>query len=247
MALVIPKKGAGGTTTLKLWDALQAQSPLDSKTDYFDDSSLSGDWTEFDDVSKLTVTEDGDGLKMVLTSGGSSDLTGILKAAPTHTTYTITAEVRWAGGIFEYHTDAGIIISTGLASGANTILVCAGETNTTRSKLDWARWSARTTFGAIVASNHGMLPAPSRLFLRFYVDTSAATIQPLWSGDGRSWAAMADPVAYSTLGFGAGTADYIGLVINNDSASENVTIRSSMFRVDNTSDPYHAVGAFPVV
>ena len=132
--------------TLNLWDALDPQSPIDSATDYFDDSSVSTDWIEIDPDGRITLTEDTSGIKIQHASVAGQRQCGILRVAPAHTTYAITVQLRQSAGVQQNYCAFGISVADGTAS---TDSLCVfGPRYDADISLSLAAWSNFYTFGS---------------------------------------------------------------------------------------------------
>ena len=239
----IATAGGGGTLTSfdALWNALAAQSPADSDTDYFSDASLDGSWSEFDLASAVVVTEEAsEGLKLASTSTAGEAVAGILKAAPSHSTYNVTAQIR-ANATVENYLRVGLALSEGTGSTDNIVLHCfLFQSGTSYPWIEATRFNAYNAFGARIQyfQNEMGLLADCAYF-RCHV--TATTMQFLISGNGRNWLAIGDPVTITTHLPGGITN--VGICVNNNATSTAHDVYSSMFRIDDTSDPFEAIGS----
>ena len=238
----IATAGGGGTLTTfqAVWDPLAAQSPADTDTDYFDDSSLDGSWSEFDLGSAVTVSEGSDGLKLASTSTAGEAIAGVLKAAPSHSAYNVTIQLR-ANAVVENYLRIGLGLTEGTGSTDNVIMHgFLFQSGTSYPWIEVARFSAYNAFSArIQYFQNEMGLVADVAYLRAHV--TSTTVQFLISANGRNWLAVGDAVTITTHLPGGVT--HCGIVCNNNATSTAHDMYSSMYRVDDTTDPFEAIGS----
>jgi hypothetical protein len=232
--------GPAISKTLNFWDALDPQSPIDDATDYFDDSSVSADWVEIDPDGRITLTEDASGIKIQHASAAGQRQCGILKAAPAHTTYAITVQLRQSAGVQQDYCAFGIGVAEG--TDAADSLCVFGPRYEADITLSLAIWSNFSSFSSFLVSRSDASADPTLMYLRIYVDTTASTLFLLVSATGQDWSAIADPVSFASAG--VSSVSYIGIMTNNEGTGDVLSVSSRMCRIDNTTDPYISVGAY---
>ena len=238
----IATAGGGGTLTTfsAVWYPLAAQSPADTDTDYFDDSSLDGSWTEFDYASAVTVSEGSDGLKLASTSTAGEAVAGVLKAAPSHSAYNVTIQIR-ANAVVENYLRIGLGLTEGTGNTDNVII--HGFLFQTGSSYPWIEVSKFSAYNAVIGRiqyfQNEMGLAADVAYLRAHV--TSTTVQFLISANGRNWLAVGDAVTITTH-LPAGIS-HVGILVNNNSTSTAHDVYSSMFRVDDTTDPFEPIGS----
>jgi hypothetical protein len=238
----IATAGGGGTLTTydAVWNPLAAQSPADTDTDYFTDSSLDASWTEFDYASAVTVSEGSDGLKLASTSTAGEAIAGILKAAPSHSTYNITIQIR-ANAVVENYLRIGLGLTEGTGNTDNVLI--HGFLFQTGSSYPWIEVSKFSAYNAVIGRvqyfQNEMGLAADVAYLRAHV--TSTTVQFLISANGRNWLAVGDAVTITTH-LPAGIS-HVGILVNNNATSTAHDVYSSMYRVDDTSDPFEPIGS----
>lgn len=92
--VTVSGSGGGGTPDWYKYDGMGDPTSGNAKDDEFDDESGAGTpsgWTEFDNSSLLTVSEDEKGLK--LTPTGTTNIAGVYKAVPSNDNFSIETRV----------------------------------------------------------------------------------------------------------------------------------------------------------
>lgn len=234
---------AGGGTPAALvgvWNGLKVQDPLNADSDYFDDSSLDAKWTEWDVSSLVTLTEDSDGLSVSRITGGSGDMNGLYQAAPSGD-YVVTLHVRLQATLSDF-TGFALLVADDLAANPSTanfaVVSLVHRSSTVAIECATQRWNAYNNFGAALSSSFNVGVGFTELYLRIAVDNTGSNLTTLISTNGRDWTQL------WTGTFAAASitaADSIGICVNNQQ-SGTVVLRSNMFRVDASSDPYLSVG-----
>jgi hypothetical protein len=233
--------GAGGADLTGIWNGLIQQSPLHAKTDYFSDSSLDVKWTELDNDTNTTVTEDATGLTIVQTTHAGVGLSGIHEAAPAAAQYLITVDMRLTG------------VMTGVGGGSVSQMFVtgdlAGAPTTAPLVVFGLAWEDVKADVQVVSYSDYNSVATVHLvdvslgivrYFRIAVDNTANTFQFLVSGDGENW------VRFYTLAQASasvtGDPVRIGFGLNNVNSGSTLKLHSRMFRVDESSDPFLPIG-----
>ncbi len=238
--------GIGGAASVEnpvQWIPLIKQSPQHASTDYFDDSSLDGKWTELDNDSNTAITEDRNRLKITQVTKVGDGIAGIFQSAPAVAQYAVTAHLEAIGKVAGSAAAVNLFVAGDLSGSPTTAaLVLLEKSFTTGLELSlnclsFTDYNTPTTLHAALDKGTGLV----RLG-RIFVDNTANTYSFLVSPDGQSWMMLAEVTqAATTL-----TVDptKIGLGVNNVNTGEDVVLLSHMFRIDETSDPFLSVGDF---
>lgn len=224
-----------------LWSPLVPQSPINAKSDYFDNASLDAKWTEVDPDAHTTITEGATRLKMVQTTHAGVSCALLAQTAPAATRYCITADLRmsgqmgtaatcfvWAGEdlISNPGTDGFVFVESVMATGPDYKMDCASYTD----------YETSTTVHFTV-NDSDFRPR----LLRIYVDTVANTYDLLTSEDGLEWYRLGQVAQAATTV--VGDPQTIGIGLQNLASGADLTVYCSMFRVDEVADPYHPIAS----
>ena len=237
--------GAAGGGVNPVWLGTVKQDPLETESDYFDDSSVDGKWTEWDVDADTTLSEDAQGLAISHTSGAGG-YSGLVQAAPTDDTFAVTARVRMSRAKMANFVALGLIMGEDIITNPSTAsfftIALTGDDGDIVEVVA-QHWSDYNSFVAIDGNlTTGVM---NEVFLRWYIDRTAETALPLASDNGRDWWQLADAVSWAS---GTVTSiDTIGLASNNGNSGALLIGRSDMFRVDITSDPFLPVGDFVTI
>lgn len=234
---------ASGGVTVKGWDGLAEQSPLDSKSDYFSGTTLAAKWTEWD-VDNLITVEVDDRLKFTMVDQGAIRWQGVVQTAPAHTRYTVTA---WVDASLSVEGGAGLV---GVLAGEDLIanpstdglIFISRQSGTLTGGDDVNVYHADTYAhggGALLAGNSD--PHGTAKFVRIFVDNVANTYDFLYSDDGLDWDHMLE-IAQGSTKVPADPAT-IGILMWNQNTGEDYILNALMFRVDETTDMYLPVGS----
>jgi hypothetical protein len=234
--------GPSSASGNQVWLGLVPQVPPETETDYFTDNTLDPKWTEFDIDGNTSVSEGSDGLELSQASHGGSSFGGVYQTAPADDQFAVTAELRMEGPHTQFANMSVFMAedSTGM-SASSSFVTMAYTAQNTGPTFNFQRWSDYNTFGANILS-----PAASetgRVFVRLWVDRteSGGTIYGLVSPDGREWVQLGS-VTFATAAMA--DLDYIGIGMDNSGSGITQILRSSMFRVDTTTDKFLPVGGF---
>lgn len=233
------------TTTIPYWSPLKPAASPHASSDYFDDASLAGAWSTWDPGSTSTVVTEtaDDRLKIVQPTHSGDKLSGIFKAVPAGTRYSITAALH--GGVTQQNVGKfGIFVSGNLASSPTTAglyYLCThvpGFDHLTRGE----NWSKYDTLLGTTKNASGQAP----FFLyRIFVDTVGNKIYTLLSVDGRAWHEF-DNTSLSASGAGA-SPTHMGIAVDCNGTGNSLTAVCSMFRIDSAAaatDRYVSCGGW---
>lgn len=238
---------ATGTSTL--WNGLAPAAAPHASTDNFDDASLAAAWTSWDPGStSMVVTETAASrLKIVgPTHSVGNKLCGIFKAAPADARYSITTCCTF-GGFDNAQFRALIFVAGNLTSSPTTAALCSiGMWNNSSSfSLRADNWTNYTT----LAGNAKNQPTTELFrYWRIFVDTVGSKFYYLYSVDGQNWTRFTDVTFAGSAVTSSPTK--IGIGLDNNNTTLDMTAVFSMFRVDAASavtDMYAQTGSFVTV
>ncbi len=115
----VVKGGGGGSGGSSVWSPDSIPASPHSLDDEFNGTSLDGAWTEFDQNTLLTTAVEDSQLKMTRAHAAGTDITGIYKAVPAVSDYSIVAKVavqHFGSGVYV----AGLFLSEDLAAAPTT-------------------------------------------------------------------------------------------------------------------------------
>jgi hypothetical protein len=228
--------GSGG------WSGL-VNSPTAAVFDDFSDASLAVAWTELDNDTNTTVTEDAGRLKVTQATHAGEGVAGIFRAAPGDAQYAITAHIGLSGKVAGSAATACVFVAgdlTGAPTTAPIVLMevaFPGATECDISVVSFTDYNNSTTLH-FAWDKGGYTPN----YLRIWVDNTANTYSFLVSKDGQSWVMLGVVTqGASTLAVDPST---VGVGVHNVNSGADASLHSHMFRVDATANAYLAVGSF---
>lgn len=228
-----------------MWSPLVEQNPANPITDYFPGSTLNAKWTEFDNDANTTVSVSATRrLQLLQTTHAGNSVAGIFQPVGAATRYAITTKIG-ISGIVNNIMNGGIFVAGDIVGAPTTapILTLDMIFNSAVSggvpTIEFLNW---TDYNSLAGSLSSKLLGQGINVLRIFVDTVGANFFLLTSADGETWAKFA-VVAFAATTIGAAPL-YMGQHVNNGNTGEDVSLFSSMFRVDATTDPYLPCGAF---
>jgi hypothetical protein len=236
-----PSSGNGQGQGGPGWYGLTQQSPLAVQTDYFDNNSLDPKWLEWDVPGTQTVTENAQGLTLSQPSVAGDSNTGIYQTAPADNQFLITAYIDIEGitaNFIGLSAFAGENVTAAPATAS--FLVSTIGAGGTGPYVSFDRWTAYNTFDIII---NGFRPVVYRtsIYARLFIDRTAVTATCLFSDNGHTW--VQHGAAVSWAAGAVSSIDSIGLLVNNAGSGATAKLKSLMFRVDITADPFLPIGA----
>lgn len=207
---------SGGSGTQSKWAPWVPPASPHAMNDEFDDSSLSGSWTEWDasGLNLLTVAEDSYGLKLTHTDHPTSgeNIAGIFRALGADDEYELVTHVALAIP-FGNTTQAGIALlenPSGAPTTSDALCLMIRATNVGMTNIAVYRFSDYKTFAF---STPGTVDQKSlSAYLCFQWKASTGKYSAYFSFDGVGWLRIVADTAHGM----AAAPGYVGLVANTE-------------------------------
>jgi len=230
MEFVLVSGSSGGTPDYTWWNPNAPPDSGSSYDDEFENSSFNTTlWTEFDNDSELTVTEDQAGLLFSPTS--ASDIMGIWQPNPSESYWSIYTRVHPLGSLLSTSLKAGIIVYEDANSNPTTcdLLTFGFNLNTSGVAMMIEHWDDYNSHNSNILYQYNDFPVITGGYLRVrYHNLIVSDYLVLdYSSDGISWSEI-----YSVDTGSYFTPDEIGLFIKAESSG--YATRFSFFRVTTT-------------
>ncbi len=233
-SLILPVDGGSspGGGAVPGWISYLAERQSDetpnADDDFFDDASVSGDWTELTVTGSQTITEKYGRLSVNLTGSISiSDFNALLRAVSPSVGDVV--ETRVGAMLVSEAEDfifTGVCFSDGVIAGSNVALFSAFKrtTDTARDAEKWG-WFLSTRDGTFTAANSDAAAADDPImaphdgiYLRLEYDATNS-YKAFVSGDGITWLQVGG--AFTSPSF---TPTYAGLVWSNWGHAADLTV-----------------------
>lgn len=225
------------------WGPLYPQTSLDPSTDYFTTGVLDPKWTTWNPGANTTVTVSASTRLNIVQPTGVDKVGGIFQPCPAYTRYAITALIGVDARAINFP-GAGLLIGGNLITNPATdpfVYVPTGPSPAPLMYVSGLNFTDYLTFGGTLwnVNNIGF----QTILMRIFVDTIAQTYQFLTSGNGYTWSRW-NSTTFAGSAMGAVNPTVIGVCANNVNSGADQTALCSMFRVDQTTNPYLACGGF---
>jgi hypothetical protein len=214
--------GGVGTVLYTKWDVDAPPASPSIWDDEFDNSSLDGKWTEYDEDGEQTVTEDAYGLKLIQpNSPGATNVTGIYQSVPTGS-YTVTIKggsSGWGAGTTRW----GLALWDNAPSGTADIWTSQIVQYDNGVAFQLVHYRDRHAVDGTFMDKFVAAIFHNPMYLRVRWHDDATTHWDI-SHDGLHWTQMAD---WSV------DCKHMGVFIDTEAAAQQLTGLFDFFRVEN--------------
>lgn len=220
--------GGGGSFTpdFAMWLTDAPPVSAGAEDDEFDDAEGAGTptgWTEIDHGGHQTVSEDAYGLKLFQATHAGDSVSGVYKAEPAGTDYTIWTKVSLSG-VDANFVVGGLALYQDATNSGGDIITWTLHQNGTATSINLEVWSAYNSFAAGVVSRVITVDGGvTHMYLRIRKTNSSGVYQFDYSLDGQSW----HEVYNNTISFDPA---HFGLCMNNVASGSDVAARFPFFR-----------------